>query len=212
MALNIKYIALAGGGTLTSVGGGFGIHYLSKDKTVRDKLISSGEELISTEAEYQAVFKVFKNEAELTTAISKTPTTITAASSEEDGGNALETWCNESLSVYLTDSKSKDLITKTKKYCTKAPTKIKDKLIKKGKKLVTDWSAKLTKIKTADGHQQLLSDLQTKNRDVVALDGATAQLAVNTLEIWFNENMDKQLATDTRFEIETKVNTRCFEE
>lgn len=204
MAITKQALLIGSGVGAVSVGG-YTALYLSQDRTIKDKLITLGETLIDKSEEYQAVFKEFKDEEELMKLISKADKKITSSNKDNEGGTALETWCKENLEKPLTDTEADNLTKKAQKYCTKAPSTIEEKYLKKGKKLVTGWEEKLEKIKPTDDNDkdELLKDLNVKQ-----VNEATKE----SLEKWCGENITKKLSEDSEASIWKKVNTRCLEE
>ncbi|OAL10511.1 hypothetical protein A6V39_00405 [Candidatus Mycoplasma haematobovis] len=209
-----KQALMVGAGTTTLAGGSVGVYFLAQDRTIGHRIVSEGETLISEKEDYQKVFKEFKDEKTLTDLISTSEKVINSGSSLQEGGEELKKWCDKNLNTPLNDPKAKDLITKAKKYCTKPPLTIKEKYLKKGKKLVTDWGARLTKISTGNtgGNQKLINDLKTKNSSIERLDSSTTQSATKALQDWCNDHIDKQLSENSIDSIWTKVDTRCLEE
>lgn len=208
MALNTKYLALFGGGATAVAGGSAGIYYLSQDKTIKDRLISQGHSIIETDDEYEVSFKEFKKEKTYINLIKGTDSSLNENSDLSVGRVALKKWCEDNLKLDLTENNIKKALENTKKYCTKPPLTIEDKLPNLKKALVKNWKDKLNNIKSEK--EPLLTDLKKINDKINTLDDS-GDIVDTALKDWCNSKIKTKLSEDKKDDIWNKVEKRCLE-
>ncbi|OAL10494.1 hypothetical protein A6V39_00320 [Candidatus Mycoplasma haematobovis] len=207
---NAKLALLIGGGISTVVGGGAGVYYLTKDKTIEDSLNREGFKFAQTSIQYQVSFKELKSEADFINDLKTLTPAITADKELSEGETALKTWCNAKIKSSLSEENVQALTTKVKKYCVVLPVTAKAKLINNNYIPVTNWDSKFESIKT-DTDGSIKADLAKIKDTVKDLNnsGQKADILV-ALEQWCKQNEDTNLNVNDADTIYSKVQTRCF--
>ncbi|OAL10478.1 hypothetical protein A6V39_00240 [Candidatus Mycoplasma haematobovis] len=201
MALNIKNIALIGGGASAIAGGSAGTYYLLQDKTIEHKLIREGEKIIEKDNEYLVAFKEHKSDSNFINLIKENDNSISATGDVNKGKAALKIWCESNLKLDLSKENIEKSFEKVKKYCIKPPMTIGARIEKLGKKWVDNWKNKLSALKQPRIDEGLATDLGKQDSNIIA----------NDLRDWCKGNSEKDLSDQTTDAIWTKVERRCIE-
>ncbi|OAL10509.1 hypothetical protein A6V39_00395 [Candidatus Mycoplasma haematobovis] len=209
--LGTKQLAFIGIGATAIAGGSAGIYYFQQNKTtIRDKLNSEGIKLISTDEEYWVSFKETKKDPELINLIKNGDNTYDTWDARK-GGNSLKVWCDNNLKLNIPKENAQTLLDKVKKYCSKPPLTIGEKISKLGKKWVTKWNEKLEALKKPNVDTELVGELKKINDKVTGLDISDTQAVIKALEDWCKGNNSKRLISPETDAIWAKLEKRCFE-
>lgn len=202
-----KQTLMMGVGTSAIAGGGFGIYYLSQDRTIEDKLVSSGETLIKDTDEYEVAFMERRSNEDLIKEINTEKNNISKTSKAKEGGEALKTWCEEKIKLDLSKDNLDNVYPKAKEYCTKPSSTIEERLQKAKKELTKDWNKKLETLKNPPEKDV---NLHTEI-GVSSLEDNAEKVVEKALEKWCNTSTKTKLLEDKEDAIWDKVNIRCLQ-